>query len=348
MTGGTLLELIPPAATLTDALRAIERSPTKIAVVVDGDGRLLGTATDGNVRRAVLKGFPLSEPVSSVMNRRPVSAHAGDRREALLEKMRVSRCRQLPLLDDDGRVVQVVSQNMLFQAAQRDNLVFIFAGGLGARLHPLTQNAPKPMLPIGDKPILEHIVERFKAQGFHRFCFAVRYLSEQIREHFEDGDRWSVTIDYVCEAEPLGTAGALGLLANAEEQPLIVMNGDIITETAFHGLVDFHAENGGGATVCVRPYPFEIPFGVVDLNDHRVRSLREKPTIDVMVNAGIYCVDWTIVELVRARPGRVDMPDVLQKAIDLDIQVNGYPIHEAWVDIGQTHDLNRARIEFGD
>lgn len=347
MTGFDLPELVPPTASIREAMAAIERSATKIAVVVDDQGRLLGTATDGNIRRAMLDGMDLGTTVDKVMNAHPTFGRIDEGRDQLLERMRQHRRRQLPLLDAQGRVVRVVTLNSFEPDQRRDNLVFILAGGLGTRLHPLTQSAPKPMLPIGDKPILERIVEQFASQGFHRFCLAVRYKSDQIRTHFGDGARWDVRMDYVVEDEPLGTAGALALLAEAEDLPIVVSNGDILTGLAFRQFVDFHAETGATATMGVRPYAIEIPYGVVGLEGHTVRSIREKPTIEMMVNAGIYCIDWGVVEMIRSRGGWIDMPDVMREAEAQGMLVNGYPIYEYWIDIGQMQDLNRARLEFG-
>ena len=349
-----LEELIGEETTLREALAAIERSKSKIALIVDGDRVLKGTLTDGDIRRAILHGADLDARARQHMNTSPFVAHADESREQLLEHMRKTRRAQLPIVDAAGRVTAVVAERQLLRAAPRyDNLIFILAGGLGTRLKPLTEAVPKPMIEIENKPILEHILERFISQGFHRFCFAVHYKSHVIADHFGNGEKWDVEIQYLNEQEPLGTAGALALLRAEEALPLIIMNGDIVTRLNFAHLLDFHREIGSEATVCARPYTVPIPFGVLDLDGAQVCAMREKPDMEVMVNAGIYCINWRTVELLKSaqRGGAVptqpvDMPELLTRAKRDGLAVNAYPLHEYWIDIGRLDELDRARVDF--
>lgn len=349
-------ELIDESSTLRDALMAIERSTSKIALIVDKDRVLKGTLTDGDIRRALLHGADLDTPVGRFMNTSPVVAHGDESHEQLLAHMLKTRRAQLPIVDDAGRIVAVVAERQLMRTTPRhDNLVFILAGGLGTRLKPLTEAVPKPMLEIGGRPILEHIVERFTGQGFHRFCFAVCYKSDLIVEYFGNGKKWGVEIQYLHEQSPLGTAGALGQLETPETLPLIVMNGDIVTRLNFAHLLDFHREIGSEATICARPYAVPIPFGVLDLDGAQVCAMREKPDVEVMVNAGIYCIGWRTVEVLKTGLGgdvegtaAVDMPELLTRAKREGLAVNAYPLHEYWIDIGRMDELDRARLDFSD
>lgn len=348
------VELIDREGSLRDALRAIEQSLSKIAVVVDSEKRPIGTLTDGDIRRALLAGAELDAPVTAHMNPVPELAQRSEGPGRWLARMRRTRRAQLPIVDDQGRVVDVVSERQLLRALPRhDNLVFVMAGGLGTRLRPLTEEVPKPMLPLGSKPLLEHILVQFADQGFHRFCFAVNYKAEQIIGHFGDGREWDVSIQYLREERPLGTAGALGLLATAETRPLIVINGDVVTRLHFPHLLAFHTDQAAAATVCAKPHIIDIPYGVLDLEGSRIAALREKPTIEVPVNAGIYCLDWRMVDILRecqARDparARMDMTDLLSLAMAHGLPVHAYPLQDYWIDIGRIDDLNRARQDHG-
>lgn len=349
------IELIESGGSLRDALRVIEQSLAKIAVVVDGDRRPLGTLTDGDIRRALLAGAALEAPVTDHMNALPELALYNEGAGRWLARMRRTRRAQLPIVDEQGRVVDVVSERQLLRDLPRhDNLVLIMVGGLGTRLRPLTDETPKPMLPLGSKPLLEHILMQFAGQGFHRFCFAVNYKAEQIIAHFGDGRDWDVSIHYLREECPLGTAGALSLLEEAEEKPVIVINGDVVARLHFPHLLAFHTSQAAVATVCVKPHMVDIPYGVLDLNGSRITALREKPTIEVPVNAGIYCLDWPMVELVREQQKlqsgqpRVDMTELLVAAVAQDLPVHAYPLQDYWIDVGRIDDLNRARLDHED
>jgi dTDP-glucose pyrophosphorylase len=337
--------LLEPTATIGEAIAVIEASAVKIALVVDAEHRLLGTITDGDVRRGFLKGLGLESPASDVMNASPITAQNGDSLETFGALMARTYRRQLPLLDEQNRVVGLVDESDFSEPVSRENLVFVLAGGLGTRLRPLTEAQPKPMLAVGGKPILQRILESFIGAGFSNFCFSLGYRGEQIREYFGDGGRWNVSIDYVEETEPLGTAGPLGLISRRPNHPVLVINGDVLTEMNFQHLLDFHMESGADATICARAYHFEIPFGVMELDGQGVVAISEKPTVDVLVNAGIYCLGPEVVDRIRAKTGRSDMPDMLREAIDAKQRVSAFPIHEYWIDVGRLNDLERAQLD---
>lgn len=337
--------LIAPETSIADAIRVIDAGSARIVLVVDGARRLLGTVTDGDVRRGLIRQVSLGEPVARIMNPRPKTLCRGTEREQALALFRDNDLLQVPVVDEEGRLIGLESYRDLLAVPARDNWVFLMAGGFGKRLRPLTDDCPKPMLRLGDKPILETIVERFVAAGFRKFYVSVHYLAEQIKEHFGDGSRLGITIRYVEEDEPLGTAGALGLLPEIGGLPLIMMNGDLLTHLDFGSLLARHEERGGDMTVCVREYDYQVPFGVIQMQGEQVLDIVEKPVHSFFVNAGIYVLSPAAAASVR--PGeRRDMPDLIRERIARGNRVDIFPIHEYWLDIGRLDDFERAQTEF--
>lgn len=337
--------LVTPDTPLGDAVATLDRSALRIALVVDGERRLLGTLTDGDVRRALLKHLSLAVPVREVMCATPQAAQLDWTRERILAVMESRQLLHLPVVDQEGRVVGLETLHGLLNRKVLSNPVLLMAGGLGTRLHPLTYDCPKPLLKVGDKPILELILESFVNAGFSRFFISTHYLPEMIREHFGDGRRWGVDIRYVHEGEPLGTAGALGLLPQDEiNQPLFMMNGDLLTTLNYNSMLDFHLAHGSAATVCVREYEYQVPYGVIQNEGHRIVSIVEKPMQHYFVNAGIYLLEPELVRSVK-RGTRIDMPALLERAIDGGGTVSMFPIHEYWLDIGRMEDFKRAQTE---
>jgi NDP-sugar pyrophosphorylase family protein len=265
--------------------------------------------------------------------------------EEVLALMRRETLHQVPVLDDEGRVVRLFLLEELITPKQRPNPVVIMAGGEGRRLHPLTQVCPKPMLRVGGKPLLEIILEQCIDAGFQHFYLSVNYLKNQIKDHFGDGARWNVRIDYLEETQPLGTGGALSLLPRRPTVPLLVLNGDVLTRVGYGRLLQFHHQHQAAATLCVREYTTQIPFGVVRMDDLHVLSLEEKPLITHYVNAGIYVLDPDLLDLVP-QDRFIDMPEVLGKAMQHQHRVSAFPIHEYWLDIGQPETLKRAHGEW--
>ena len=339
--------LICPTASLGEAIAVLDRGGQQITIVVDVDRRLLGTLTDGDVRRALLKQMPLTTHVSEVMSSQPRTADRGSSRERLLALMEEHQLLQIPLVDAERRVVGLETLHGLLRKRRLDNPVFLMAGGFGKRLQPLTDDCPKPLLKVGDRPILELIIETFIEAGFHRFFISTHYMSEMIREQIGDGSRWGISVRYVHEDEPLGTGGSLGLLPHAEiDLPMFVMNGDLLTNLNFHNLLAFHQEHVGVATMCVREYEHRVPYGVIESEGHRIASMVEKPVYRYFINAGIYLLSPDLVRSVR--PGRrVDMPALLEEYIAQGMNVNVFPIHEYWLDIGRIEDFQRAQAEIG-
>jgi len=339
--------LIGPEATLEEAIATLDREALRIVMVVSAERRLLGTLTDGDVRRALLKHMTLDVPVAEVMCITPRTAARDWSKERILADMEKYQLLQLPVVDQEGRVIGLETLHDLLNKRHRDNPVFLMAGGFGTRLQPLTHNCPKPLLKVGEKPILELIIENFINAGFHRFFISTHYMPEMIREHFGDGSQWGVSIRYIHEEEPLGTGGALGLLPHDEiDQPLFMMNGDLLTTLNFQNLLEFHQDHSGVATMCVREYEHCVPYGVIQSEGHRICSMVEKPVHRFFINAGIYLLSPDLVKSVA--PGvRVDMPTLLEREIANGNDVNMFPVHEYWLDIGRMEDFKRAQQEFG-
>ena len=338
--------VVAPTTPLRDALSVIDRGALRLALVVNAEGILLGTLSDGDVRRALIHGLPLDEPVSQAMNRHPRTVPASTNRDEAFAIMDQHDLLVIPIVDDGGHLAGLFSHKDLLHSIRKDNWVFLMAGGYGTRLRPLTDLCPKPMLKIGDKPLLQTILENYLAAGFHRFYISVHYMAETIKEYFGDGSRWNATIHYIEETNPLGTAGALGLLPTVEEMPLLMMNGDVLTKADFAQLLNFHEENGSDLTMCVREFDFTVPYGVVETAGRSVTKITEKPVHKFFVNAGIYVLSPRVVaEVAGCR--KLDMPDLTGKLVAEGRDVSVFPIHEYWLDIGRPDDFARAQQEIG-
>lgn len=333
--------LISPAQTIREAISRIDLGNAQIVLVADEQGTLLGTVTDGDVRRGLLRGLSLGDLVSEVMNRTPTTARQADDRSAILAVMKRKLVHQVPLVNDYGVVVGLETLDELLQPGRRDTPVVLLAGGLGMRLRPLTDELPKPMLRIGEKPILESILGSFIEYGFHRFHISVNYKADVIERYFGDGSRWDVRIDYLREGTRLGTAGPLSLLPELPSEPVIVMNADILTRVNFAHLLDFHRQSGAAATVCLREHRHTVPYGVVDMQDNFLTRIEEKPVHRSMVSAGIYVLEQIAFQHLPA-DRYCDMPTLLQDLINRGMRAAGFPIHEFWLDIGRLEDLERA------
>jgi dTDP-glucose pyrophosphorylase len=342
---GLSQSLLHEGALVRDAVRALESSEKKLVLVVDESQGLRGTVTDGDVRRGLIRGLTLDDPVTAVMNTAPASADSNADRDELVRLMRSSGVAQMPLVDARGRVVAIETLVDLLQPSVRDNPVVLMAGGFGTRLRPLTEDRPKPLIRVGPKPILETLLESFVAAGFRRFYISVNYRAAMIEEHFGDGSRWDSSISYLREEAALGTAGALGLLPERPALPFIVMNGDLLTRVRFGDLLSFHEQHGAAATMCVREYENTVPYGVVELDQHRIARIVEKPTTRCFVNAGIYVLDPQVLDQVV--PGqRLDMTALFERVQEAGGGTAAFPLREYWMDIGRMEDLAKAVVDF--
>jgi len=331
--------LLGPNEPLSKAIEVLDKEAYRIVLVVDESNRLLGTVTDGDVRRALIRHCDMESKINEFMFKKPRTANINENRKTILQNLKENNLLQMPLVNDEGVVVGLETYRNLTVKSSYDNPVFLMAGGFGKRLHPLTLETPKPLLKVGSKPILQIILESFIDAGFHRFYISTHYKSEKVRDYFKNGESWDVSIDYIHEEEPLGTAGALGLLPNdIPDIPIIIMNGDLLTKVNFELLLEYHNEVGGLATMCVREYDFQVPYGVVSANQNRIEKIVEKPVHKFFVNAGIYVINPILCHSIH-RNSYLDMPDFLQHKIQHGGQVNMFPIHEYWLDIGRMEDF---------
>lgn len=339
--------LVSPKTTILDTMKQIDQTALQIALVVDEEYKLLGTVTDGDVRRGILKGIPLNEPISRIMNTNPSTLSEESSFNNIKRMFKKKKLRQIPLVDKNNRIIDLLFSDTLLDNVALDNWVVLMAGGLGTRLKPLTENVPKPMLTVGSKPILQSILENFIDFGFHQFFFSVNYKKELIKNYFGNGLKWGISIDYLDENQRLGTAGALSLFKEKPTKPIIVMNGDILTKVNFQQLLQFHEENKSIATMCVREYNYQIPYGVVRTDGTNLSSIEEKPTETYFVNAGIYIINPEALEHIP-NGEFYDMPTLFETLIEKNKKTSVFPIREYWIDIGRMNDFERANMEFSE
>jgi len=339
--------VITPNSTIREALQIIDSGAMRIALVVDADGTLLGTLTDGDIRRALLKGLELGDTIETVTFKAPMVCSVNDSREQILQKAVRHKIFQIPVVDPEGKVIGIEVVDELFRPAGRPNKVVLMVGGLGTRLRPLTEEKPKPLLEVGNKPILETIIENFAKYGFTNIILSVNYKAEMIERHFGDGSAFGVNIEYVRETKRMGTAGALSLIRERLNEPFFVMNGDLLTNVNFEHFINYHLQSGAMATMAVREYDFQVPYGVVNVEGLRVTSIVEKPVHSFFVSAGIYMLDPAALSYIPDNEF-YDMPTLFETMINDTKNVQSFPIHEYWLDIGRMSDFQQANTEYED
>jgi dTDP-glucose pyrophosphorylase/CBS domain-containing protein len=335
-------------ATIGDVIERIDANQNGIALMVDADRQLVATITDGDIRRAFMKHFALDRCIADILDEikdkrylKPVSAPAGVAREELLVLMEDKSVRHIPLLDDNGRVVDIALRREIYKEEATDLQAVVMAGGFGTRLRPLTEDTPKPMLPVGDKPLMEHMIGQIRDAGIQKVHVTTHFLPEKITSHFGDGAAFGIDLNYVPETQPLGTAGALRLVKD-RSQPLLIVNGDILTNIDFRAMREFHSEHEAKATIAATAYEVKIPYGVLDAPDGVVGRLVEKPSYTYFVNAGIYIIEADIIDLIPENT-RFDMTDLMSLLIKQGGKVVSFPIREYWLDVGRPEDFARAQ-----
>jgi len=331
-------------STMKEAFKAVNNGTAKIAIVVNCDDKLVGTITDGDLRRALLSGGALSDKIQGVFNVTPVSANTNNTKEEITNICLSEQIHQIPIVDSNGKVVGIEVVDNLIKAESYNNKVVLMVGGLGSRLKSLTDRIPKPMLPVGDKPILQTIVERFVS--YVNIVMCIGYKSNIIQDFFGNGEQFGANIEYVLEDERMGTAGALSLLSKNQkpEELFFVMNGDLLTSVNFECLMDFHIKSKGKATMCVREYDFQVPYGVVDTAGEDIVSITEKPVHKFFVNAGVYVLEPECIDLIP-RNKFYDMPSLFEELLRLQQKVTSFPIQEYWLDIGRIEEYDRANLD---
>lgn len=333
--------VLPANATIGQVISNLNQIAIKIVMVTNKEGRLEGTISDGDIRRALLNGLDLNSSITSLIHRNALVVPPELGRDLVMQLMVANKIQQIPVVDSEHRVVDLHLWDQITTTTVRSNLMVIMAGGKGTRLRPHTENCPKPLLEVAGKPMLEHIIDRAKLDGFTRFVLAIHYLGHMIEEYFGDGERLGVQIEYLREDSPLGTAGALGLLTPIPDAPFVVTNGDVISDIRYGELLDFHVRHAAVATMAVRVHEWQHPFGVVQMQGVEIVGFEEKPISRSHINAGVYALEPAALR-VLAIDTHCDMPTLFERLQSKSQRTVAYPMHEPWLDVGRPDDLLAA------
>jgi len=339
------LASIPKNARLQEAAENLTESALKISLVVDEQERLLGTVSDGDIRRGLLAGLTLDSPVLEVMRRSPLVVPEGIAPDLVRQIMVANKIHQIPEVDQDNRVLALHTWDAFESSVAHESVMVIMAGGKGTRLRPHTEDCPKPMLPVRGKPMLEHIIERAKAEGFRDFVLSIHYLGQIIEDHFGNGEKLGVSIEYLRETSPLGTAGALSLFTKRPKTPFVVTNGDVLTDIRYSDLLDFHNRHSAHATMAVRLHEWQHPFGVVEMDGLAIVGFEEKPIARSHINAGVYAISPAALDYLEKNEN-CDMPKLFERLHAQQMRIIAYPMHEPWLDVGRPADLVSAQSIF--
>lgn len=339
--------IISPQTPISEAIPILDRAETSLLLLCENDRQLVGTLSCGDIRRAMLRGVSFNEPCLKIADLNPMTASQqisySEAMHLMNGKGNVS-VNHLPLVDEEDRVVNLISRDDRISSDELPLSAVIMAGGFGSRLRPLTNDLPKPLLPIGDRPIMELIIEQLRDVGIKQFYVTLHYLPEKIINHFGNGSSFGIDITYVSEDTPLGTAGALGLLENPD-WPLLVINGDILTKLDFQGMWFFHRAYKAALTVAVRQYEYQVPYGVMESEGPYLKQLSEKPRLNFLINAGIYMLEPSVLPYIPVGR-RFDMTDLIQALLDSSLRVANFPMIEYWLDIGKYDDYKQAQKYF--
>ena len=332
-------------STIKEALDVIDNGAMQIALVVDEKNKLLGTLTDGDIRRGLLKNLSLEDSIETIIFKNPTVCSIEDSKDHILEIATEKKIHQMPIVDKNGILVDIKEVNKLFTPTLKTNSVVLMVGGLGTRLRPLTEHTPKPMLKVGEKPILETIILNFKKYGFTNILLSVSYKAEIIEDYFGDGSKFGVNIEYIYEEKRMGTAGALSLMTEKLNEPFFVMNGDLLTNLNFEYMMKFHLDNKSVATMGVREYDFQVPYGVVNVDGHDILSIEEKPTQYFFVSGGVYILNSEVLRLIPNNE-YYDVPTLFENLIAKKMKSISFPIRGYWMDIGRIEEFKKANDEY--
>ena len=339
--------IVKESTSILEVLQIIDKSSKQLAIVVNENKKLLGTISDGDIRRALLNNISLNEPVKNIYFKTPTVASINNSKEEIINICRTKKIHQIPIVDNQGNLIGLETLDELISRDTKLNRVVLMVGGLGTRLRPLTENTPKPMLKVGNKPILQTIVEKFAEYGYLNITMCVNYKSQIIQDYFGDGNKFGVNIEYILEEQRMGTAGALSLLKEKPTEPFFVMNGDLLTNINFEHLHNFHISNNSAATMCVREYDFQVPYGVVNIADSKILSIEEKPIHKFFVSAGIYMLNSEVLKYIPENEF-YDMPTLFQKIISEKQNTISFPLREYWLDIGRLDEYEKANNEYNE
>lgn len=332
-------------STIKEALIVIDEGAMKLALVIDDEGKLAGTLSDGDIRRGLINGLGLSNSIESIIYTTPTVCGIEDTKETIMSLALAKKVYQIPIVDHEGKPIGIEAVDELLKPTSHSNKVVLMVGGLGTRLRPLTQKTPKPMLKVGDRPILETIILNFKKYGFTDIILSVSYKSEMIEEYFGNGSKFGVKIEYVHEEKRMGTAGSLSLIRKKLTEPFFVMNGDLLTNINFKHMMDFHTFLNSHATMGVREYDFEVPYGVVNIDEQNIVSIEEKPIYNFFVSAGVYILDPEVLQYIPENDF-YDMPTLFETLIEHKHQTTSFAIKEYWLDIGRIEEFEKANSEY--
>ena len=334
-------------ASIEEALKVIGDGAMQIALVVDKSDKLIGTLTDGDIRRGLLKGLDLKSSIESITFKTPTIAKESDTKEMILKLAISKKLNQIPIIDESGKVIGIQEISQLVKPSEKKNKVILMVGGLGERLGSLTKDTPKPMLKVGNKSILETIVENFKGYGYTNIVMCLNYKSEIIQDYFGDGSEFGVNIEYIVEEKRMGTAGALSLLKDNSKEPFFVMNGDLLTNVNFEKIHECYLLNNAQALMCVREYESQVPYGVINIENTKIVSVEEKPTQKFFVNAGIYMLNPKVLKYIPKNEF-YNMTTLFEKLIDKDKNIISFPIDGYWLDIGRFEEYKKANEEYNE
>ncbi len=334
--------LLSHESTIQDAIVILNNFGGKIALITNDQGRFEGTISDGDIRRGLLKGLSIKSPIKEIIHHNAIVVPPNISRELVLQLMVANKIQQIPVINDGGEIVGLFVWDEISTSPEVKNLLVIMAGGMGARLRPETNNCPKPMLEVAGRPILEHIIDRARNNGFTHFVISVHYLGDMIKGYFGNGEKWGVEISYVEETRPLGTAGALRLLDPVPQSSFIVTNGDVITDINYLELLEFHTKHRAEATMAVRNHEWQHPYGIVHTQGVAITGFDEKPVTTNYINAGVYAMEPSALDIMI--PGEsYDMPRIFDLLREKGKATVAYPMHEPWLDVGRPYDLEQAR-----
>ena len=329
--------ILQGTATIAQAINILNETSVKIVLVANHENKLEGTLSDGDIRRGLLKGLDLYSPILDIVHRNPLVVTPEISRELVKQLMLANKVQQIPVVDKSHNIVGLHLWEKLTTEPTRHNLMVIMAGGMGKRLHPHTENCPKPLLPVSGKPMLQHIIEHSKREGFSNFLISINYLGHMIENYFGDGASMGVNIDYLRELSPLGTAGSLSLMSSLPDAPFVVANGDVITDINYGEILDFHIRHSAAGTMAVRMHEWQHPFGVVETEGLDIVGFDEKPIARSHINAGVYVLDPIAVKFLTIDTN-CDMPQLFERLLINSLRTIAYPMHEPWLDVGRPDD----------
>ena len=333
---------------IANAIRVMDSEALKLIMVSDSQGKLIGTITDGDIRRALIKKYSMNTKIDKIMNNKPIACLKDTSKKDILSIMKNKKILQIPIIDNQSKIVGLETISNLISSKNKvskvniDNPVLLMAGGFGKRLAPITDKIPKPMIKITDKSILETTIESLKKDGFKNFYISTHYKSEIIRKYFGNGKKWNINIKYINEKKPLGTAGCIGLLPKNIIKSILIINCDLVTKVNYNDIIKYHNKKKSLATICVRNYDFQLPYGVIETKNDVVKKITEKPINKFFVNAGIYVLNPKLLKKIKKNI-KIDMTTFLSALLDEKKKINIYPIYEYWVDVGRIQNLNKVK-----